>query len=63
MKEFAKRDNITVEEAELRLNSQPDDEYYRNNCDYIIENNTIENEITQKEICNIIKKIEKSVNE
>lgn len=56
---ICKRDNITIEEAELRLNSQPNDEYYRNNCDYIIENNTIENEITQKAICNIIKKIEK----
>lgn len=63
LERICKRDNITVEEAELRLNSQPDDEYYRNNCDYIIENNTIENEITQKAICNIIKKIEKSVNE
>lgn len=63
LERICKRDNITVEEAELRLNSQPDDEYYRNNCNYIIENNTIENEITQKAICNIIKKIEKSVNE
>ena len=63
LERICKRDNITVEEAELRLNSQPDDEYYRNNCDYIIENNTIENEITQKAICNIVKKIEKSFNE
>ena len=63
LERICKRDNITVEEAELRLNSQPDDEYYRNNCDYTIENNTIENEITQKAICNIIKKIEKSFNE
>lgn len=59
LERICKRDNITIEEAELRLNSQPNDEYYRNNCDYIIENNTIENEITQKAICNIIKKIEK----
>ena len=59
LERICKRDNITIEEAELRLNSQQNDEYYRNNCDYIIENNTIENEITQKAICNIIKKIEK----
>ena len=59
LERICNRDNITIEEAELRLNSQPNDEYYRNNCDYIIENNTIENEITQKAICNIIKKIEK----
>ena len=42
LERICKRDNITIEEAELRLNSQPDDEYYRNNCDYIIENDEIE---------------------
>ena len=60
---ICKRDNITIEEAELRLNSQPNDEYYRNNCDYIIENDAIENETTQKAIYNTIKEIEKSSNE
>lgn len=63
LERICKRDNITIEEAELRLNSQPNDEYYRNNCDYIIENDAIENETTQKAIYNTIKEIEKSSKE
>lgn len=34
-----KRDNITYEKALNRLNNQPNDKFYIDNCDFIIQNN------------------------
>lgn len=39
---ICKRDNINREKAIQRINSQPSDEFYINNCDYIINNSNIE---------------------
>lgn len=39
IKRICKRDKITKEEALSRLNIQPDNEFYKNNVDYIVENN------------------------
>lgn len=36
---ICKRDKLTKEEALSRLNIQPDNEFYKNNVDYIVENN------------------------
>ena len=33
------RDKITREQAEMRINAQKPDIYYKENCDYILENN------------------------
>lgn len=40
LERICKRDNITIEQAELRLNAQFDEEFFRENSDYVIENNT-----------------------
>lgn len=39
---ICKRDNISPEKAIQRINSQQSDEFYINNCDYIIDNTNIE---------------------
>lgn len=33
------RDKITEEEAEMRISAQQKDDFYRKNCDFVIENN------------------------
>jgi len=33
-----KRDNLTRKQAEARINMQKPDDFYRNNCNYILEN-------------------------
>lgn len=40
-----KRDNLTREEAEARIKAQFSDEYFRENSDYIIENNSTVGEL------------------
>ena len=42
-----KRDNISEEKAIQRINSQPDDNFYINRCDYIINNSNYE-QISEK---------------
>ncbi len=44
LKRIMKRDNITKETAENRMNSQLEEEFFRKNSDYIIENNGSEQE-------------------
>lgn len=39
IKRICKRDNIEENEAKIRLNSQKDNEFYKINADYIVENN------------------------
>lgn len=42
IKRICKRDNINIEMAKKRINSQPDNTFYINNCDYIINNTNID---------------------
>jgi dephospho-CoA kinase len=42
------RDKKTVDEAKKRLSSQFDEKFYRENSDYIIENNGTLNELSNK---------------
>jgi len=35
-----KRDNITKEQAEMRINAQKPDSFYQENCDFILEGNS-----------------------
>ena len=51
---ICKRDNITKEEAKLRLNVQKQDKYYIEKSNYIIKNNGKIEEINLEEICTII---------
>ena len=44
---ICKRDNSNRPNAIQRINSQPSDEFYINNCDYIIDNSNLE-EIIEK---------------
>ena len=40
LERIGKRDNISKENALMRMNSQLDEEFFRENSDYIIENNS-----------------------
>ena len=40
LERICKRDNISKENALMRMNSQLDEEFFRENSDYIIENNS-----------------------
>ena len=44
-----KRDNIDREAALLRISAQYDDDFFIDNCDYVIYNNGGENPLTQTE--------------
>ena len=44
-----KRDNIDREAALLRISAQYDDDFFIDNCDYVIYNNDGENPLTQTE--------------
>lgn len=50
------RDNITVEQAMARLKNQNDNEFFIENCDYIVENTNLEN--TQEELNKILLKLQ-----
>lgn len=50
------RDNITVEQAITRLKNQNDNEFFIENCDYIVENTNLEN--TQEELNKILLKLQ-----
>jgi dephospho-CoA kinase len=39
------RDNITQDSARARINSQPDDEFYISRCEYVVYNNSTEEEL------------------
>jgi L-threonylcarbamoyladenylate synthase len=45
---IVKRDNIGEHDAVMRLNNQPDEVYFRKNCEYVIENNGSKNDFRQK---------------
>ncbi len=48
LERIIKRDNITDEEAEKRFSSQLSENYFRENSDYIIENNSSEYDLKEK---------------
>lgn len=52
------RDNIDIEAAQARINAQKDDVFYREQCDYIIENDGDRDAILKKaeEVFNLITK-------
>ena len=54
IKRIVSRDNITEEQARLRMSAQLDDGYFIDNCDYIIYNN---NENLQSQIDKILEVI------
>jgi dephospho-CoA kinase len=60
LKRIISRDNLSREQAENRLNSQPSDEFYVENSSYVIYNNGNENELKLqvKEVCEKIKENE-----
>ena len=37
-KRIMERDNLTEEDAELRINAQKSDDFYKENCDFVIDN-------------------------
>lgn len=53
-----KRDNISSEAAIARINAQPDDKFYYDRCQYIIENN-VSHETLQRQIKQLWKKLVK----
>ena len=53
---ICKRDNITEEQAELRINAQLSEEFFRKNSDYIIENNDSVEKL-EKQAENLIKNV------
>lgn len=50
------RDGISEEMAEKRIDSGKDEDFFRQRCDYILENNGDESEFSQK-VCDVIEKI------
>jgi len=48
LKRIAVRDNITEEYARLRIDAQPDDEFYKNSCTYAVINDGTEAELEEK---------------
>jgi dephospho-CoA kinase len=50
------RDALTDEQARLRLDAQPDDDFYRAHSRYVISNNTTPQEL-EKEVCRLYNKI------
>lgn len=53
---IVERDKITAEEAQRRIDAQPDDSFYRQRCRYVIENNG-ETDLAD-EVENIMKDLE-----
>lgn len=56
IKRICKRDKLSKEKALQRLNSQPDDEFFIQQCDFIIEN--INNEKTEEKVNEIMLKLQ-----
>ena len=56
IKRICKRDKLLEEKALQRLNSQPDDEFFIQQCDFIIEN--INNKKTEEKVNEIMLKLQ-----
>jgi len=50
MERIMKRDNITREQALSRINAQPDEQFYYDHCDYIINNSKNDGTILSKTV-------------
>ena len=50
MERIMERDNITEEQALARINAQPDEQFYYDHCDYIINNPTNDGSIHTKTV-------------
>lgn len=50
MRRIMKRDDITREKATERIDAQPDEDFYRENCDYLISNPVDDGSIQDKTI-------------
>ncbi len=50
MSRIMKRDGITREQALMRIDAQPDEDFYRERCDYIIENSANDGAILDKTV-------------
>ncbi len=59
LERILKRDNITKEQALLRMSAGKNDDFYKNNANYIIYNNQSEEEFLKEFEC-VLKKIIKS---
>ena len=56
LERICKRDNISVELATMRMNVQLDESFFVENSDYVIENNSTENELINQ-LKNILAEI------
>lgn len=56
IKRICKRDKLSEEKALQRLNSQPDDEFFIQKCDFIIQN--MNNEKTEEKVNEIMLKLQ-----
>ncbi len=56
LERIMKRDGLTEDLAKSRIDAQPDDDFYRTRCDYIIENNQDQNAL-KRSIYEIIKEL------
>ncbi len=45
---IVERDNISVESASARINSQPEDEFYTSRCEYVVYNNSTREELFEE---------------
>ncbi len=59
IKRIIERDSITREGAAARIDSQPDDKFYTEKSDYIIENNKGKDDL-QKEVYSVYRKLQEN---
>ena len=56
LKRILARDNITTEQALLRINAGKNDDFYKEKCDFVIYNNADENTFMD-DFLNLLKEI------
>ena len=57
IKRICKRDNIKESKAKIRLGAQKDNEFYKTNADYIVENNGGKNDELMGRIRKLVQKL------
>jgi len=50
MRRIMRRDGITERQAIMRIDAQPDEDFYRENCDYILDNSRDDNSIHDRTV-------------
>ena len=58
LKRICKRDNIEEKNAKVRLKAQKDNEFYKTNADYIVENNGGKNDELMGRIRELVQKLQ-----